>query len=163
MAPRTDFLARQRKQIAARLQELEPLHEEYLTLLDAQKALDSLGGGTTTTRRTTGNGRRKRTANGRRRSANGRRRRAGRPRTAARGRGGTRAAATRAGRTRRRRTGGTRAEQALAVVESSPGATIPDIAGKLKIRQNYLYRVMAGLEKDKQGPQRGRRYPPAMG
>ena len=39
---RTDFLTKQRKQIAARLDELRPLYEEYLTLEKAQQALDGI-------------------------------------------------------------------------------------------------------------------------
>ncbi len=39
MAPRTDFLTKQRQQIEARLKELQPAHEEYLTLLKARDAL----------------------------------------------------------------------------------------------------------------------------
>ena len=39
MPPRTDFLTKQRRQIEARLKELQPAHEEYLTLLEARDAL----------------------------------------------------------------------------------------------------------------------------
>ena len=39
MPPRTDFLTKQRQQIEARLKELQPAHEEYLTLLQARDAL----------------------------------------------------------------------------------------------------------------------------
>jgi CRP-like cAMP-binding protein len=51
-------------------------------------------------------------------------------------------------RRRRRRRGGTRAEQALEIVRQNPGVTVRDLAEKLGIRQNYLYRVMGGLESD---------------
>jgi hypothetical protein len=40
---RTDFLTKQRKQITARLDELRPLYEEYLTLEKAQQALEQIG------------------------------------------------------------------------------------------------------------------------
>ena len=40
---RMDFLEAQRKQIMDRLQELRPLHEEYLTLEKAHQALVSRG------------------------------------------------------------------------------------------------------------------------
>ena len=40
---RTDFLTKQRKQITARLDELRPLYEEYLTLEKAQQALEGIG------------------------------------------------------------------------------------------------------------------------
>ena len=48
----------------------------------------------------------------------------------------------------RRRRGGTRGDQALAFVASKPGATAGEVASALGIKPNYVYRVMAGLEKD---------------
>lgn len=46
---------------------------------------------------------------------------------------------------RRRRRGGTRREQALKLVQDQPGITVGELADKLGIRQNYLYRVMGEL------------------
>jgi predicted Rossmann fold nucleotide-binding protein DprA/Smf involved in DNA uptake len=54
----------------------------------------------------------------------------------------------RPGRPRGRRGGNTRASQALDLVRSEPGITIPRLAEALKIQPNYLYRVMPALEKD---------------
>lgn len=51
----------------------------------------------------------------------------------------------RPGRPRGRRGGNTRALQALELVRSQPGITIPQIAESLKIEPNYLYRVMPKL------------------
>ncbi len=51
----------------------------------------------------------------------------------------------RPGRPRGRRGGATRATQALDLVRSQPGITIPQIAESLKIEPNYLYRVMPKL------------------
>jgi hypothetical protein len=138
MAPRTDFLTQQRRQIDARLQELRPAHEEYLTLLEAKEALEGLKApsrppgrppGRRGPGRPPGSGRSRRaaTSGGTKVSSNGRRR----PR-----RGGT-----------RRRAGGTRADQALALIKSNPGVTVPQIADRMGIRQNYLYRVTAALQK----------------
>jgi hypothetical protein len=152
MPPRTDFLEKQRKQIASRLQELRPLHEEYLTLLSAQEALDSVksparrnrsvaGTGATRTRATPG-----RTT--RAQGARGRKRRPGRP--PGRPRGRPRARGGRAGRTR--------ADEALALITANPGITVPEIAGKLGIRQNYLYRVMAQLQRQRKVRRRQRGY-----
>ncbi len=56
-----------------------------------------------------------------------------------------RTAARRAGRPRGRRGGNTRSNQALELVRSKPGITIPQIAESLKIEPNYLYRVMPKL------------------
>ena len=42
----------------------------------------------------------------------------------------------------------TRGAQALQIVKDNPGITIPQIAEKLGIKQNYLYRVLPGLAAD---------------
>jgi hypothetical protein len=54
----------------------------------------------------------------------------------------------RPGRPRGRRGGNTRSNQALELVRSQPGITIPQIAEALKIEPNYLYRVMPKLVND---------------
>ena len=54
----------------------------------------------------------------------------------------------RPGRPRGRRGGNTRANQALELVRTQPGITIPEIAESLKIEPNYLYRVMPKLVSD---------------
>jgi hypothetical protein len=43
---------------------------------------------------------------------------------------------------------GQRSKQALELVKASPGITIPEIAERMGIQQNYLYRVLPGLQKD---------------
>jgi hypothetical protein len=52
------------------------------------------------------------------------------------------------GRPRGRRGSNTRAKEALDLVRSRPGITIPEIASELKILPNYLYRVMPKLVAD---------------
>jgi hypothetical protein len=59
-------------------------------------------------------------------------------------------------RRRTRRGGNTRATQALELVRSRPGITIPEMAEAMGIKQNYLYRVLPGLEADKQVKKQGR-------
>jgi hypothetical protein len=59
-----------------------------------------------------------------------------------------RASTRRPGRPRGRRGRNTRANQALELVNSQPGITIPKIAESLKIEPNYLYRVMPKLVED---------------
>jgi hypothetical protein len=66
-----------------------------------------------------------------------------------------RRAARRPGRPRGRRSGNTRANQALELVRSQPGITIPQIAEALKIEPNYLYRVMPKLVEDGQVKREG--------
>lgn len=62
------------------------------------------------------------------------------------------------GKRRRRRKGGTRAEQALKFIKESPGITASEIATKLKIKPNYVYRVMADLQEDGKVVKQGRGY-----
>lgn len=61
---------------------------------------------------------------------------------------------------KRRRRKGTRADQAVALVESSPGISAADIAKTMKIKPNYLYRVLGDLEKEKRVKKKGRQYYP---
>jgi CRP-like cAMP-binding protein len=55
------------------------------------------------------------------------------------------AGGTGTGRRGRPRGSGTRAKEALALVQKQPGITIPELADKMGIKQNYLYRVMPTL------------------
>jgi hypothetical protein len=64
-------------------------------------------------------------------------------------------------RKRRRRRGGTRADQAVALVEKRPGISASEIAKSLKIKPNYLYRVLGELEKEGRVTKKGREYHPA--
>ena len=118
MAP-ADFLDEKRKEIAGRLRELEPLVHEYQRLEAAAAALDGLPA--------TG-------APARRRPA--------RATPPARARGASQA------RRGRPKGSGKRAGEALALVRASPGITIPEIAAKMGIKQNYLYRVLPGLAEE---------------
>lgn len=67
----------------------------------------------------------------------------------------------RPGRPRGRRGGNTRANQALELVRSQPGITIPQIAESMKIEPNYLYRVMPRLVTDGQVRRDGQGWFPA--
>jgi predicted HTH transcriptional regulator len=69
--------------------------------------------------------------------------------------------ARRPGRPRGRRGGNTRANQALELVSSQPGITIPQIAETLKIEPNYLYRVMPKLVEDGKIKRDGQGWHPA--
>jgi CRP-like cAMP-binding protein len=64
------------------------------------------------------------------------------------------------GRPRGRR-GGTRAAQALRLVRSQPGITIPEIASAMKIQPNYLYRVLPKLEQSGDIKKDGKGWKPA--
>ena len=121
----SDFLQAKRGEITARMRELEPLVDEYRQLEAAAAALAGLPGATSAAARAP------------------RRGRAAAARPAAR----TRKAPS-AGRRGRPRGSGTRALQTLELVKAKPGITIPEIATQMGIKQNYLYRVLPGLEKD---------------
>jgi hypothetical protein len=138
----TDFLDEKRKEIADRLKELKPLVDEYHQLEAAAGALDGVGGSTRTTTR----------------------KRPGRPRGAAT-KTASKAAVRKPGRPAKRRAGrrkgsGTRAAEALSLVQGQPGITIPELAAKMGIKQNYLYRVLPGLEQEKKVTKKGRGWHP---
>jgi predicted Rossmann fold nucleotide-binding protein DprA/Smf involved in DNA uptake len=74
------------------------------------------------------------------------------------GNGGAPAAPRRRGTGRRGRPkgSGNRAHQALALVGEQPGITIPEMAQRMGIQVNYLYRVLPGLEQDGKVRKEGR-------
>jgi sugar-specific transcriptional regulator TrmB len=83
----------------------------------------------------------------------------GRPRgSASKASTGTAAAAPKK---RRRRRGGTRADQAVELITSQPGISASDVAKTMKIKPNYLYRVLGDLEKEGRVKKDGRQYYPA--
>jgi hypothetical protein len=140
MPPRTDFLTKQRQQIEARLRELQPAHEEYLTLLEARDALAGVKPGKT------GPGPGRPPA----RRGPGRppaRRGPGRPPGS--GRKTTARKTTKRKTATRRRRSGTRGDQALELIKQNPGISVSDIANRMGIRQNYLYRVTQELQKQR--------------
>jgi DNA invertase Pin-like site-specific DNA recombinase len=62
---------------------------------------------------------------------------------------------------RRRRRKGTRADQAVALVEGNPGISASEIAKTMKIKPNYLYRVLGDMEKEGRVKKKGRQYFPS--
>jgi hypothetical protein len=64
-------------------------------------------------------------------------------------------------RKRRKRRGGTRADQAVNLIASQPGISASDVAKTMKIKPNYLYRVLGDLEKEGRVKKDGRQYYPA--
>jgi len=63
------------------------------------------------------------------------------------------------GRGRPRGTGG-RGQEVLAHVHKQPGITIAELAKRMKIKPNYLYRVLPTLEKDGKLHKRDKGYHP---
>ena len=142
-----EFLDEKRSEIGARLNELEPLVDEYKRLEAAAAALDEIA--TTASSaparsRATRSAQTARAATTRQRGAA-----AGNGGAAGNGSGAATATATGTGKRRGRPKGtGIRAKEALAFVTANPGITIPELAEKMGIQQNYLYRVLPGLAND---------------
>jgi sugar-specific transcriptional regulator TrmB len=78
-------------------------------------------------------------------------------------RGSARKTAAAAPRRRRKRRGGTRADQAVNLIEQKPGISASDVAKTMKIKPNYLYRVLGDLEKEGRVKKDGRQYYPTGG
>jgi hypothetical protein len=152
----TDFLDEKRREISDRLKELKPAVEEYNRLEAAASALQGVGGSasasTTPAPRRRGPGRPRGSVN----------RKTSAAATAAPAKPGRKKAGRPPGRKRagRRKGSGTRAAEALSFVQGQPGITIPELAAKMGIKQNYLYRVLPGLEQEKKVNKQGRGWHP---
>lgn len=85
----------------------------------------------------------------------------GRPRGSKTSRASTTTAAQ--PRKRRKRRGGTRADQAVKLIEDDPGIGAAKIAKSLKVKPNYIYRVLGELAKEGRVTKKGRSYYPASG
>jgi hypothetical protein len=181
----TDFLEVKRGEIAERLKELAPLVDEYRRLEAAAKALADVGAATpaasaaapaTAPRRKKGPGRPR--GSGKKAVSHSTqtpspavaspagttpttgRKKVGRPPGKKVGRPAGKKAGRPAGRVGRRKGTGARAVQALTFVQGQPGITIPELAAKMGIKQNYLYRVLPGLEQEGKLEKKGRGWHP---
>jgi ribosomal protein S25 len=115
-----DVLSKLRSDLEKRLHELEPFVEEHAHV---RQALDALKGAGATAQRVAT--------------------------TAARGpRAAAKATTTASSRRGRPRGTGRRAEEALKLVHRHPGITLQELAKRMKIKANYLYRVLPQLEKE---------------
>jgi ribosomal protein S25 len=125
-----DVLSKIRSDLEKRLHELEPLIEEHAQVRKALDALKSAGGHAEQTVKS---------AVQRTRSAQ------------------TGTATKRRGRPRG--TGG-RAQEALKHVHTHPGITIGELAKRMKIKPNYLYRILPHLEREGKVRKRDKGYHP---
>jgi hypothetical protein len=148
----TDFLDEKRQQINDRLKELKPLVEEFnrleaaaIALAGALGSAASEAAGAVVRRR--GPGRPRGSASRKAAAATAPKESEA---TAAKAPKAVKAKA--AGRPKRRagrrKGSGTRGAEALSLVQGQPGITIPELAAKMGINQNYLYRVLPGLQKE---------------
>ena len=125
-----DAVSKIRSDLEKRLRELEPLIQEHAHV---REALDALKGvGARAERAATGTAKRVRTT-----AATATAKRPGRPR-------GT----------------GSRAQEALKLVHANPGITIGELAKRMKIKANYLYRVLPQLQKEGKVEKRDKGYHP---
>jgi CRP-like cAMP-binding protein len=120
-----DFLEEKKREIDERLKELRPLVDEFHRLEAASAALQGVGA-----------------------SSNSRATRTPARRARRRSASAAKSTGTGTGRRGRPRGSGTRSKQALELVRTRPGITIPEIAEAIGIQQNYLYRVLPSLQKD---------------
>jgi hypothetical protein len=148
----TDFLEEKRREIDAQLANLKPAVDEYARLEAAAAALavipppPSNGASPGPPRRRRGRGR----PPGSKSKVSG-------TATASRPAKAKPAAKRKAG---RRKGGGERSLQALKVVTAQPGIPIPEIARKMGIKQNYLYRVLPALEAEGKVEKKGHGWHP---
>jgi len=119
-----EFLDEKRSEIRGRLKELKPAVDEYARLQAAAAALDAISGAAPAPLK----------------SRSRRTRKPAIPASQPRPR--DTAQAKRRGRPKGT---GARSKEALALVTASPGITIPELAERMGIKQNYLYRVLPGL------------------
>lgn len=174
----TDFLDEKRKEITDRLKELKPLVDEYQRLEAAASALAGVGGSASSASSVTAAPRRR--GPGRPRGSVNRtsakttetaaptatatkagRKKPGRPPGRKKpGRPAGSSSSSTPRRAGRRKGSGTRAAEALAFVTGQPGITIPELAAKMGIKQNYLYRVLPSLEQEGKVAKQGRGWHP---
>jgi hypothetical protein len=173
----SDFLDDRHREITERLKKLKPAVDEFNRLEAAAEALAGAIGSaasdagsaavaTVTRRRKKGPGR-PRGSRARKKAAKAAvavapkavtkvgRKGPGRPKGS-----GKKVGRPKARRVVRPKGGGKRATQALSLVRGQPGITIPELAVKMGIKQNYLYRVMPGLEKEGKLQKQGRGWHP---
>jgi hypothetical protein len=152
----TDFLEEKRREIDAQLANLKPAVDEYGRLEAAAAALAAIppppsNGASSAPPRRRGPGR----PPGSKGKASG---------TATASRPAKAKAAARPAAKKRKagrsKGGGERSLQALKIITGQPGIPIPEIAGKMGIKQNYLYRVLPGLEGEGKVEKKGRGWHP---
>jgi hypothetical protein len=156
-----DLLDETHREITDRLKQLSQFVEEHRRLQAALKALDGIGRSTAVSVATRG-------------------RKPGRARSAAKPVTATptktpgppeesatepeapkaTATASTPRRVGRRKGSGTRTAEALAHVEEQPGITIAELAAKMGIKHNYLYRVLPALQKERKVYKQGKGWHP---
>ncbi len=149
----TDFLADKLQEVTERLKELKPSVDEYTRLEAAAAAIADIPGSQASSGHK-GLGRPRGSKTPKPLAVN-------RGRKAAKPTGGKATSIKDPPRPRGRRKGsGARAVEALKHVTDQPGITVPELAAKMGIKQNYLYRVLPALEKEGKLRKDGRGWQP---
>jgi hypothetical protein len=143
----SDFLDDRRKEITDRLKELGPVVDEFHRLEAAAEALAAAVGDLIGTAASEAGAVASAAVTGRR------------------GPGRPKGSGKKVGRPKARRGGrpkgsGVRAAEAVALVQGQPGIAIPELAGKMGIKANYLYRLLPGLEQEGKLGKKGRGWYP---
>jgi hypothetical protein len=154
----SDFLDEKRAEITTRLSELKPLVDEYQRLEAAVAALAGVVGSTSAPRTPSSSpaasaSSTPRRKPGRPRKSATRSSTPSKPRSTSSTKGGRRGGG-------RPKGSGVRPAEAVALVQAEPGITIPQLALKMGIKQNYLYRVLPGLEAEGKVKKQGREWHP---
>ncbi|HEY4811966.1 MAG TPA: hypothetical protein VIH71_13000 [Solirubrobacteraceae bacterium] len=156
----TDFLDEKRQEITARLKELKPLVDEYSRLEAAAAALAGVDGPAPASTTATSVLAPRRRGPGRPRGSGKAKKAAPATATVAAPKAAGKPGRPKKGRAGRRKGSGTRAAEARSFVQGQPGITIPELAAKMGIKQNYLYRVLPGLEQENKVEKKGRGWHP---
>ena len=183
----SDFLDERRKEITNRLKELKPVVDEFNRLEAAVEALAGVIGSaaseagaaaTAVVTRRRGPGRQRGSGKRSRKAARAgtaavtadaapavaERKKPGRPKGSGKKVSPPAGSGKKVGRPKgkagRPKGGGKRATEALSLVRGQPGMTIPELAVKMGIKQNYLYKVLPGLEKEGKLEKKGRGWYP---
>jgi hypothetical protein len=151
----TDFLQDKQQEIAKRLAELQPTVEEYRRLEAAEAALGAIPTAPEPSETARSTGRRKRGP--------------GRPRGSGKHDDTSAAAIVKTAATKpvrrkarrgRRKGTGKRSAEALTLIQSQPGVTIPELAVKMGISSTYLYRLLPALQAEGKIRKDGRAWQP---
>jgi hypothetical protein len=161
----TDFLDEKRQEIRSRMAELKPLVDEFQRLQTAASALEGVLDGANPPTPARGTASATRRGPGRPRGSRGpgrppgSRRAPGRP-AASKKQRTTPSAPPITTRRGRRKGSGKRPAEALVIVQEQPGVTVPELAARTGIKQNYLYRVLSGLAEEGKVRKEGRGWHP---
>jgi len=162
----TDFLDDKRQEIQSRMAELKPLVDEFQRLQTAASALEGALDGANPPAPARGIASATRRGPGRPRGRGpgrppGSGRASGRP--AASKKRTTSSALPTTARRGRRKGSGQRPAEALVIVREQPGVTVPELAARMGIKQNYLYRILPGLAQEGKVRKEGRGWHPTDG